>query len=100
MLWHALVQGVRGIAPVMPFLADHLWRNLVADACEGAPESVFLAGWPEAGEPDATLLEEIREVRAVVELGHRARGAVEIKLRQPLRSLVVEGAGRGAGPPR
>jgi isoleucyl-tRNA synthetase len=92
-LWHALVQGIRGISPVMPFLAEHLWRNLVADACEGAPESVFLAGWPELGEPDAALLEEFGEVRAIVELGHRARGAVEIKLRQPLRALVVEGAG-------
>jgi isoleucyl-tRNA synthetase len=96
-LWHALVQGIRGISPVMPFLADYLWQNLVAGACEGAPESIFLAGWPEAGEPDAALLEEIGEVRAIVELGHRARGAVEIKLRQPLRALVVEGAERAAG---
>jgi isoleucyl-tRNA synthetase len=96
-LWYALVQGIRGISPVMPFLADYLWQNLVAGACEGAPESIFLAGWPEAGEPDAALLEEIGEVRAIVELGHRARGAVEIKLRQPLRALVVEGAERAAG---
>jgi isoleucyl-tRNA synthetase len=96
-LWHALVQGIRGIAPVMPFLAEHLWRNLVAEPCEDAPESVFLAGWPEAGEPDRALLAEIAEVRAVVELGHRARGAVEIKLRQPLRALVVEGAELAAG---
>ena len=91
-LWHALVQGIRGIAPVMPFLAEHLWRNLVGEACEGAPESVFFAGWPEAGEPDAALLAEIREVRDVVGLGHRARDWAGIKLRQPLRSLVVEGA--------
>jgi isoleucyl-tRNA synthetase len=96
-LWHALVQGIRGISPVMPFLADYLWQNLVAGACEGAPESVFLAGWPETGTPDEALLEEIGEVRAIVELGHRARGAVEIKLRQPLRALVVEGAERAAG---
>jgi isoleucyl-tRNA synthetase len=96
-LWHALVQGIRGIAPVMPFLAEHLWRILVAEPCEDAPESVFLAGWPEAGEADEALLAEIAEVRAVVELGHRARGAVEIKLRQPLRALVVEGAPRAAG---
>jgi isoleucyl-tRNA synthetase len=81
----------------MPFLAEHLWRNLVAEPCEGAPESVFLAGWPEAGQPDQALLAEIAEVRAVVELGHRARGAVEIKLRQPLRTLVVEGAELAAG---
>ena len=96
-LWHALVQGIRGISPVMPFFAEHLWQVLVAEPCEGAPDSVFLAGWPEAGEPDAELLAEIHEVRAVVELGHRARGAAEIKLRQPLRALVVEGAERAQG---
>ena len=32
--WWALVQGVRAAAPVMPFLSDHLWRNLVAGAAE------------------------------------------------------------------
>jgi isoleucyl-tRNA synthetase len=46
-LWHALVQSLRVISPVMPFLADHLWRTLVSEPCEDAPESVFLAGWPE-----------------------------------------------------
>ena len=35
-LWHALAQGLRVVAPLMPFLADELWRNLVAGACEGA----------------------------------------------------------------
>ena len=49
-LWFALAQALRVIAPVMPFLAEHLWRNLVAGAFEGAPESVFLAGWPEPRE--------------------------------------------------
>ena len=96
-LWHALVQGLRGVAPVMPFLTEHLWRNLVADACESAPESVFLAGWPEAGEPDEALLEEVEEVRAIVGLAHRVRDIAGIKLRQPLRALVVEGADLGVG---
>lgn len=96
-LWHALVQGLRGIAPVMPFLAEHLWRNLVAGACEGAPESVFLAGWPEVADVDVELLEEIREVRSIVELGREARGTAGRKLRQPLRRLVVEGAEHALG---
>ena len=47
-LWYALSQSLRVIAPVMPFLTDHLWRNLVG----GGPASVHLAGWPELREPD------------------------------------------------
>jgi isoleucyl-tRNA synthetase len=91
-LWHALVQSLRMVAPLMPFLAEHLWRNLVAGACEGAPESVHLAGWPEVRERDEKLVAEVAEVRRVVELGRQARSASGIKLRQPLRRLVVQGA--------
>jgi isoleucyl-tRNA synthetase len=87
-LWFALVQSLRVIAPVMPFLADHLWRNLVQDG----PQSVHLAGWPEPGEADGELLAEIATVRRVVELGRQARSASQLKLRQPLRRLVVAGA--------
>ena len=83
---------MRVVGPVMPFLPEHLWRNLVAGACEGAPESVHLAGWPEAGEPDEALLAEVAEVRRVVELGRQARAQSGLKLRQPLRRLVVQGA--------
>jgi len=91
-LWFAIVTGLRVISPVMPFLADHLWRNLVADACEGAPESVFLAGWPEMRQPDERLLAEIAEVRRIVELGREARSTAGVKLRQPLGRVYVRGA--------
>ena len=87
-LWHALVQGVRVISPVMPFLAEHLWRNL---ASEAAP-SVFLSGWPEERERDEELVREVADVRRVVRLGHTARQSARLKVRQPLRRLVVEGA--------
>jgi isoleucyl-tRNA synthetase len=88
-LWYALVQSLRVVAPVMPFLAEHLWLNLA----RGGPSSVFLAGWPEVPEPDRALLDEIAEVRRVVDLGRRARSTSGLKLRQPLRRLVVAGAG-------
>ncbi len=87
-LWYALVQALRVLAPILPFVADHLWRTLVLDG----PESVHLAGWPEVADPDRALLEEIAEVRRVVELGRQARSSSGIKLRQPLSRLVVEGA--------
>jgi isoleucyl-tRNA synthetase len=91
-LWWSLVHSIRAIAPVMPFLTDHLWRNLVAEASDGAPDSVFLAGWPEPAEVDQPLLAEIADVRRVVELGHQARGDAGMKLRQPLRRAYVRGA--------
>jgi isoleucyl-tRNA synthetase len=95
-LWYALVQGLRVISPVMPFLSDHLWRHLVADAAEGAPDSVHLAGWPDVAErlADERLLAEMDEARLVAELGRRARDASGLKLRQPVRRLVVQGARR------
>jgi isoleucyl-tRNA synthetase len=87
-LWYALVQTLRMLAPVMPFLTEHLWRNLVLDG----PESVHLAPWPEVPPPDRALLDEMTDVRRVVTLAHQARATSGLKLRQPLRRLVVEGA--------
>ena len=74
----------------MPFLADHLWQNLVA--MPRVRTRCILAGWPEAAEPDEALLAEVADVRRVVELGRQARAQSGIKLRQPLRRLVVQGA--------
>jgi isoleucyl-tRNA synthetase len=93
-LWVALVQVLRVMAPLLPFLSDHLWRNLVNQGCEGAPDSVHLAGWPRQVEElvDEELLDEMAEVRRVVALGHQARAQSGVKLRQPLRRLVVQGA--------
>jgi isoleucyl-tRNA synthetase len=76
------------MAPIMPFITDHLWRNLVLDG----PPSVHLAPWPEVEEPDRDVLAEIAEVRRVVALAHQARATSGLKLRQPLRQLIIEGA--------
>jgi isoleucyl-tRNA synthetase len=95
-LWQALVQALRVIAPVMPFLSEHLWQALVRGA-EGAPDSVHLAGWPAAREADEDLLAEVGQVRRVVELGRRARSAAELGNRQPLARIAVYGAPLAAG---
>jgi isoleucyl-tRNA synthetase len=97
-LWYAIVQSLRAIAPILPFLTDHLWRNLVAAPCTDAPASIFLAPWPAVDErlADDALLAEIAEVRRIVELGRQARDGRGIKLRQPLRRAVVYGAGPAA----
>jgi isoleucyl-tRNA synthetase len=91
-LWHGIVQSLRVVSPVLPFIAEHLWQVLVRNQCEGAPDSVFLAGWPEADAADDATLAAMADVRRVVDLGRTARSTSGVKLRQPLPRLVVEGA--------
>ncbi len=90
-LWYALVQALRVISPVTPFLAEFLWQNLVGRPCKDAPESVFLAGWPSANPDlaDQQLEADVGASRQVVELGRAARQAAGIKLRQPLNRVLV-----------
>ena len=90
----ALLRSIVVIAPVMPFLSDHLWRVLRSD---DEPDSVFLVRWQDAGERDQQLLDEVAQTRQVVELGHQARGEAGIKLRQPLRRAYVRGTSGVAG---
>jgi isoleucyl-tRNA synthetase len=91
-LWHALVQALRVIAPVLPFLSEHLWQVLVREPCPDAPDSVHLAGWPAPQEADTATLEAMADARRIVDLGRAARSTSGVKLRQPLARLVVEGA--------
>ena len=96
-LWHGLAQSLRVVAPIVPFLTEHLWQVLVREPCEGAADSVFLAGWPAAATPDASVLEAMADARRIVDLGRTARSTSGVKLRQPLSRLVVEGATPGDG---
>ncbi|MEY2470741.1 MAG: isoleucyl-tRNA synthetase [Actinomycetota bacterium] len=93
-LWFALVTALRVVSPVMPFLAEHLWQNLVTGVLPDASDSVFLAGWPAQSIVDRELLDEVAEMRQVVELARQARAQSGIRNRQPLRRLVVDGAAR------
>ncbi|HSD01165.1 MAG TPA: isoleucine--tRNA ligase [Gaiellales bacterium] len=90
-LWYALVQAVRCVAPVMPFLADELWQNLVRGPCADAEPSVHLSGYPDPSEEldDHDLVAALESVRTVVELGRRARSEANLKLRQPLAEVIV-----------
>ena len=91
-LHHALVQCLRIMGPVTPFLTEEMWDNLVARGCgPDAPASVHLAGYPEPDEARiaAGLLAPMADVRSVCELGHRARAEAKLRVRQPLASAVV-----------
>ena len=90
-LYECLATVSRVLAPFAPFVAESLYRNLVADRVEAAEESVHLATWPETDEAaiDATLSEEMAAVQRMVSLGRAARSSAQLRVRQPLATAVL-----------
>ena len=75
------------VAPFMPFLAENIWQVLKD---EQDLESVHLCDWPEAGEIDQKLLDDMTIVRALAEKGRALRAESGIRNRQPLKSLTID----------
>ncbi len=96
-LYECLETVTRLMAPITPFLTDHVWNAL---RTPDAPESVHLARWPEADPAliDAELSAEMALTRRLVELGRSARATATVKTRQPLARALVGAAGFGSLP--
>lgn len=73
------------IAPFTPFIADYLYRKVAGDK-----ESVHLCDWPEGGEIDTGLIDEMNMVRDIVTKSLEKRQNAGIKVRQPLNILKVK----------
>lgn len=86
-LHYVLVSISQLLAPVAPFMADRLWRDLTAGM--NVPESVHLSDWPCAGHVDGGLITEMQTVREAITEGLAVRAKAGIKVRQPLASATV-----------
>jgi isoleucyl-tRNA synthetase len=86
-----LVTLAKLLAPMTPYLAEDIWRNLAAEVDAGSAESVHLADWPVAEQSliDETLNREMQLVQGVASLGRSARSAAGIRVRQPLSTVSV-----------
>ncbi|MDB5075462.1 MAG: ileS [Chloroflexi bacterium] len=90
-LYEVLTTVTRLLAPMVPFLAEELYQNLVATVDPAAPPSVHLTDWPVADLSlvDQSLIEATRLTIRVVGLGRAARNAGKLKVRQPLAAALV-----------
>jgi isoleucyl-tRNA synthetase len=90
-LYQCLVKLIRTISPIMPFLTEYMYQNLVAGIDPGAPPSVHLCSFPqiESGRINSTFEQEISVTRTIVSLGRAARNKANIKIRQPLASMTI-----------
>ncbi len=93
-LYTALVTFAKCAAPMVPFVTENIYRNLVCSIDGNAPESVHLCDFPTADENkiDAELEKNMDEVLKIVVLGRAARNAANIKNRQPVAKMFVKAA--------
>ena len=90
-LWTCLSELTKLMASFTPFLADAMYRNLVSAVNSNAPESVHLTDFPQTDphQFDPALSAGMAAVRELASLGHSARRAAGVKVRQPLSRAVV-----------
>jgi isoleucyl-tRNA synthetase len=90
-LHRVLVTLTQLVAPVIPFTAETMYQNLKTSMAE-APQSVHLCAWPQVDAmlKNDELTREVESVLSCVSLGHKARKESEIKVRQPLRRVLIQ----------
>ena len=91
-LYTALVTISKTSAPLIPFMAEDIYRNLVCSIDKNAPKSVHLCSFPEAQEKliDKQLEADMEEALNIVVLGRAARNGSNMKNRQPLSKMFVK----------
>ena len=91
-LYTALVTISKCAAPMIPFMTEEIYLNLVKSIDETAPESIHLCDFPTADESmiDQKLEESMEEVLKIVVMGRAARNTANIKNRQPIGTMYVK----------
>lgn len=91
-LYTCLVTFVKLAAPMIPFMTDEIYRNLVCSLDADAPESVHLCDFPACDESliDEKLESDMKELLKIVVFGRACRNASNIKNRQPLAQMYIK----------
>ena len=91
-LYTALVTVSKAAAPMIPFMAESIYQNLVRSVDKNAPESIHLCDFPTADESmvDEALERDMDLVLKIVVLGRAARNGANLKNRQPLAEMYVK----------
>jgi isoleucyl-tRNA synthetase len=90
-LWHVLVKMTRALAPIIPFITETMYQNLVRSIYTNAYESIHHTDWPEADQTvvNEKLIYQMDLARRIASLGLSARNNANLKVRQPLAKVLV-----------
>ena len=90
-LYTALVTVAKAAAPMIPFMTEDIYQNLVKSIDASAPESIHLCDFPEVHENwiDPKMEEDMADLLEIVVMGRAARNTANIKNRQPIGTMYV-----------
>ena len=88
-LYDVLLDAIKVMAPILPFVCEEMYQNLVVSIDKTAPESIHLCSFPKANKDliDNQLMEKVDALRKIVEFGRSARNKSSLRIRQPLSEL-------------
>ena len=91
-LYTALVEFCKAAAPMIPFMTEDIYRNLVCTIDQNAPESIHLCDFPQVREEwiDKELEENMEHLLEIVVMGRACRNTANIKNRQPISKMYVK----------
>ena len=91
-LYNALVTIAKTAAPMIPFMTEDMYQNLVRSVDKDAPESIHLCDFPTVNEAwiDKDLEADMKELLEIVVLGRACRNTANIKNRQPIGTMYVK----------
>ena len=94
-LHECLVTLTQLLAPLVPFITEQVWQELVIPADSTQPASVHLSNWPTVNTSaiDSELASQVALTRRIVELGRATRAESGIKIRQPLGRALIAASG-------
>lgn len=88
-LWQVLIQFIKTVAPLIPFITEYFWQTLVLPFDSKASESIHLEKYPTIGDIDTDLIEKMTLVQQICEQGNMVRKTNNISTRQPLSKVTV-----------
>ena len=89
-LYHVLSVSIKCVAPILPFITENIYQNLIKNSENSVPESVHLCDYPqpESSYINYQLMKNVDSLKKCVELGRSARSQNNIKIRQPLKKVL------------
>ena len=89
-LYNALKTICHVMSPIVPFLSEYIWQNMVREMENNAEESIFLASFPKVSNVRFEGLDkQTDDVREIIAIAQRLRNENQIKVKQPLRTMYL-----------